>query len=101
MFGNPRLGEKILHFDFPGMYHSCLYGKFPLKKLKYCPNPTDLSIPGFYRIEIIYHDYLPALPVRDEKLFFPAGRVEGLFWFEEIVLAMKSSGFKKLTLYSA
>lgn len=101
VFGNPRPGEKILHFDFPGMYHSCLYGKFPLKKLAYCQSPTDLSIPGFYRVEIIYHDYLPALPVKNEKLFFPAGRVEGLFWFEEIALAIKSPGFKKLTFYSA
>lgn len=101
VFGNPRPGEKILHFDFPGMYHSCLYGKFPLKKMHYCANPTDMAVPGFYRIKIEYFDYLPALPVKNDKLLFPAGSVEGLFWHEEIELALKSSYIKNFTIFNA
>lgn len=101
VFGNPREGEKILHFDFPGMYHSCLYGKFPLKKLKYCANPTDITAPGFYRIKIEYFDYLPVLPVKNDKLLFPVGTVEGLFWHEEIEIALKSSDVKNFTIYNA
>ena len=79
IFGNPRAGEKILHFDFPGMYHSCLGGDFPIKKLRFCDKLTSIEQPGFYKVKLKLSADMPVLPVKRDRLLFPQGVVDGIF----------------------
>jgi hypothetical protein len=90
IFGNPKKGEKILHFDFAGMYQNCMledlpYGNFKLE----ISNDNCIKEPGFYHIEINYSDNLPSLPIKEDKLYFKSGDICGWYWYEEILLALK------------
>ena len=78
IFGNPKEGEKILHFDFEGMYQSCMlenlpYGDFKLEK----SFDNNIAEPGFYYIEINYDSDLPILPIKEDKLYFKNGFITG------------------------
>jgi hypothetical protein len=77
IFGNNYEGEKILHFDFYAMYQSCMLERIPSGSFKYISDPLDLKLPGFYFIEIEIDDYLPVLPYKASKLFFPNGKISG------------------------
>lgn len=79
VFGNPRLGEKVLHFDYANMYLSCMAGAFPTNSLTLVESPKNMDIPGFYFIEIEYYGEIPVLPVKRDKLIFPAGKLRGLY----------------------
>lgn len=91
IFGNPKEGEKILHFDFEGMYQSCMlenlpYGDFKLEK----SFDNNIAEPGFYYIEINYDSDLPILPIKEDKLYFKNGFITGWFWYEEILLTLST-----------
>jgi len=84
-----RSNRKIRHFDFEGMYHSCLTGAFPIDKFEFIEDIQTIDKPGFYFIEIEYESHIPILPIKQDKLLFPKGRIKGLYWFEEINLIFK------------
>lgn len=91
VFGNVRQEiEKVLHFDFRGLYQQCMSEKLPYGSFKYTDINLDVNIPGFYYIEIECYSNLPVLPTRDFKLLFQNGKTEGWFWFEEINIALKN-----------
>ena len=98
IFGNPVFGEKVLHFDFKNMYLSCMGGEFPIDELKFIENPIHIDAPGFYHIEIEYYGNLPILPIKKNKLIFPQGKLKGLFWYEEIKLAIENTTISKLQI---
>lgn len=98
IFGNPMFGEKILHFDFKNMYLSCMGGEFPVDELSFIEKPTHFNIPGFYHIEIEYYGNLPVLPIKKNKLIFPQGKLSGIFWYEEIKLAVEEVTVYKLQI---
>lgn len=98
IFGNPNNSEKILHFDFAGMYHSCMFDDFPTETFDFIEKPLNFDKPGFYFIEIEYYNILPILPIKTTKLFFPEGKIKGLFWYEEILLAIEYSSIKYLNI---
>jgi hypothetical protein len=47
--------------------------------------------PGFYYIKTEFTNELPVLPLKEEKLFFKEGYLEGWFWHEEIELFKQTS----------
>lgn len=91
IFGNAREGEKVLHFDFRGMYQSCMTTSLPYGSFTYQNAGLDPKVPGFYYGEFECLDNLPLLPMRESKLVFKAGRVRGWFWHEEILAALSMS----------
>lgn len=91
IFGNPREGEKILHFDFKGMYQMCMLENLPYGDFKFKnADNNDMSEPGFYYIEIDYDSDIPILPLKEDKLYFKKGTIIGWFWYEEIILVLKT-----------
>jgi hypothetical protein len=79
VFGNPMyLNGKIRHFDFEGMYHSCLLDNFPDNNL-FFSNQSIINQPGFYFIKMKYFCNIPILPIKTDKLYFPEGEIEGLY----------------------
>lgn len=90
MFGNVKFDEKLLHFDYPGMYQRIMEDNLPGGKLVYEEySGTDLSVPGFYLVKLNYRTYLPVLPLKEDKLLFKEGIIQGLYWHEEILLALE------------
>jgi len=77
VYGNPKPNEKILHFDFSGMYNQCMQEILPYGEFLFKDKGLDLSIPGFYYIEIEYYNNYPILPIKTDKLFFPNGLIRG------------------------
>lgn len=79
VYGNARVGEKILHFDFSGMYFNCMKEVLPFGDFIYKDNNFNINEPGFYYIEIEYFSNYPTLPIKTDKLYFKEGRVVGFF----------------------
>jgi hypothetical protein len=96
VFGNPKKDEKVLHFDFRGMYQSCMLGYLPSGDFKYVNENLDLNRPGFYFVELECNDEIPPLPSREERLVFKCGRISGWFWHEEVMAAMRLCKVEKL-----
>lgn len=98
VFGNAIPEEKILHFDFRGMYQQCMLESLPFDQFIPRFSNFNLSEPGFYHITaVVSHDY-PVLPTRNSKLFFKGGFISGLFWHEEILLALEHKQLEHLTV---
>lgn len=99
VFGNKREGEKVLHFDFKGMYQQCMAEKLPFGDLVWEEGPfLNTHEPGFYFIKIKYLSELPILPSREDKLYFKDGRISGWFWYEEINLVKKYCKIQNLEI---
>ena len=95
VYGNPKEGDKIYHFDFSGMYGQCMKQKFPYGRISYLDNPKNFDIPGFYLIKYNSNNHIPVLPHKSKisgKLMFTNGENRGLYWFEEILLFIKMGG---------
>lgn len=91
VYGNVLNNEKILHFDFSGMYYNCMREELPFGDFVFKDNNFDLKEPGFYFIEIEYYSKYPILPIKADKLYFKEGCISGIFWYEEILLTLKYS----------
>lgn len=91
VFGNSRVGERVFHFDFRGMYSICMKEKLPAKNFYYA-EPSNFSKPGFYKISFSSKLLIPILPVRDDLLYFPNGCYEGVYWYQEILLFLEYGG---------
>lgn len=98
VFGNPREGEKILYFDFRGMYQQCMVEKLPDGYFTLKTEGCNINTPGFYFIEIEAYNDIPVLPLRDLKLYFLNGKLCGLYWFEEILKAIEVGGVKSFSI---
>ena len=100
IYGNPKKGEHIFHFDFSGMYGQCMLEKFCYGSYKIINNPIDFSIPGFYWVKWKSIDnYLPLLPhhsKKNNKLMFTNGIMEGCYWFEELIEFLKNGEIIKI-----
>jgi hypothetical protein len=79
VFGNPYENEKILHFDFEGMYASCMSEKVPGGNITFEDNPKNINKPGFYFIEFNQKMKYPILPTKEDKLLFKNGIQKGLY----------------------
>jgi DNA polymerase type B, organellar and viral len=91
VYGNPKIGEKILHFDFSGMYYNCMREVLPYGDFIFKDKNLNINEPGFYYIEIEYYNNYPILPQKEDKLYFREGRLHGWFWYEEILLTIEFS----------
>ncbi len=98
VYGNPRPNEKILHFDFKGMYQSCMLEPLPYDNFTYQQNNLDINIPGFYYVSVEYYNDLPILPIKTDKLYFKEGKIRGWFWFEELLLLFENSIIKSFKI---
>ena len=100
IYGNPKKGDHIFHFDFSGMYGQCMMEKFCYGSYKIINNPIDFSIPGFYWVKWRSVDnYLPLLPhhsKKNNKLMFTNGVMEGCYWFEELIEFLKNGEIIKI-----
>lgn len=92
VLGNSVAGEKILHYDYPGMYQQCMSERVPRGPWSTDLNPKTASRPGFYKATVESNMLLPVLPWKNDKLYFPNGRFTGFFWFEELQLFEKMNG---------
>lgn len=99
VFGNPQEDEKLLHFDFKGMYQQCMLESLPVGDFILKSSMLDINEPGFYYISTTARNKYPVLPVKEDKLYFRDGCVSGLFWFEEIKLMLKLSEVKDFVLH--
>lgn len=91
VYGNQKLNEKVLHFDFSGMYYNCMKEVLPFGEFKFKDTNFNLEEYGFYYIDINYKNKYPILPIKEDKLYFKEGRISGWFWSEEISLTLKNS----------
>lgn len=89
VYGNSRLNEKILHFDFSSMYFHCMQEELPFDEFYFKDTNLNLNEPGFYYINIEYYHKFPVLPIKSDKLYFKEGVISGWFWYEEIQLVLK------------
>jgi hypothetical protein len=53
VFGNPKPGELVHHFDFSGMYAQCMLENFPYGEIKLEIEPKAIIRPGFYHINYL------------------------------------------------
>jgi hypothetical protein len=110
VFENCYSSDYIFHFDFSGMYGLCMKEKFCFGKWKIFDKFKKENInrdfilknPGFYFGTFFSEDktHIPILPHKNEineKLMFTNGTIEGIYWFEEIILAL-DNGTKILKL---
>lgn len=99
IFGNPKKGEKILHFDFEGMYQKCMIESLPYGNLKLeIAYDSIIKEPGFYHIEINYTNEIPILPLKEDKLYFKNGDICGWYWYEEILITLKYNKINKFKI---
>ncbi len=99
VFGNKLTHEKVLHFDFTGMYHMCMLEDIPFGDFKYETTNLNINIPGYYYITIEYYTNMPILPEKTNKLMFRDGVVTGLFWYEEILYTVEFCQIKFLKIH--
>ena len=97
VFGNLNDDEIALHYDWSGMYAQCMCEKVLGGNIYESDIIKDLDTPGFYWIQFIQDLEFPILPIKKGKLLFVNGVMEGWYWFEEILLAMKH-GIKILSV---
>jgi hypothetical protein len=48
VYGNPKEGENLVHFDFSGMYAQCMKQNFPFGKYYINNSCKKIDRPGFY-----------------------------------------------------
>lgn len=101
VFGNARDHEKVLHFDFKGMYQQCMLEVLPSGGFKYSSDCEDISKPGFYCISLDACADIPVLPQRKDKLYFLDGNLTGWYWHEEIKLALEVSNVRSFKIVHA
>ena len=91
VYGNSKKFEKILHFDFSGMYFNCMQEELPYDDFYLKDRDLNLSEPGFYYINTEFTNKYPILPIKTDKLYFKEGKISGWFWYEEVNLFIKYS----------
>ena len=101
VFGNPLRHEYVHYFDFSGMYSQCMLEKFPIGRPLISHNNLSYKNVGFHTIRFKCDSYLPFLPIRKNKLFFPNGVMVGTYWYEEINNAIEKGRCEVLDHYSS
>lgn len=101
VFGNPQKGEIIHYFDFVGMYGQCMLEKFPTGSAIFKEKNLNYKNIGFHTIRFKCDDYLPFLPFKSGKLYFPNGEIVGTYWYEEIMNAEKYKKCEIIEHYSS
>lgn len=95
-FGNIKENESLYHFDFSGMYAQCMMENFCIGTPKIKFSNIDIAKPGFYSIKFKSENmHIPILPhhhIKNKKLMFTNGILEGTYWFEEINYFIKNKG---------
>lgn len=93
IFGNANDDEITHYFDYSGMYGQCMQQKFPYGKARLYMDHLDISKIGFHYIKFKSDMHMPVLPVHyNGKLMFGNGVLEGLYWYEEIMLFVEMGG---------
>jgi hypothetical protein len=91
VFGNALKNEYTYHFDFSGMYSSCMKEQLPTYNFRY-EEVGSICIPGFYKITFTSSLDIPVLPIKTDLLYFPNGQYTGVYWYEEIKLFLDEGG---------
>jgi hypothetical protein len=82
VFGNPKKGEKIYHFDFTGMYAQIMLQNFNYGEYRIINKPNNIKANGFHFIEGFSNTDIPVLPHhsnKNNKLLFSNGYIKGLY----------------------
>lgn len=105
VFGNPTKDFLVHYFDYTGMYSQCMTEEFPIGDCFFEINKNFKEIKifeiGFHTIKFKCNDYLPFLPYKFNKLLFPNGEMVGVYWYEEIINAVKQNKCEILEHYSS
>ncbi len=102
VFGNIYKNEKILYYDFPGMYGLCMLENYPYGKYDVIYD-QKLHKNSFMNISYISDINIPILPhhnIYTKKLLFTNGELNGTYWYEEIELFIKEGGIITKIHYS-
>jgi hypothetical protein len=82
-----RYSSNLMCFDVNSMYPYVMCADLPVQYVAESKLLKDKYF-GFVHAEIEVPDcYIPVLPVRQEKLFFPTGRIKGVWTNEELMVA--------------
>jgi hypothetical protein len=87
-----RYDEAVLnHYDINSLYPRAMLDPVPVEYLmESTAIPDNDDRIGFFHVEIEQPDcYLPVLPVRFDKLYFPVGKFEGIFTSMELRRAIE------------
>ena len=82
-----RQSDHLMCYDVNSMYPYVMREALPMEYIAESRRLKD-NYYGFVEAEITVPDcYIPVLPVRQEKLFFPVGRIRGVWSTEELQIA--------------
>lgn len=95
--GNPTKDETVIgHYDVKQMYPNIMKGLFPKNKESFIKDPIKIKN-GFYKVGFYSNIKFPVLPIRGDKLYFPNGNYEGVYYSGEIEYAQsKGVEIKKI-----
>lgn len=83
----------LYYIDFKSMYANLLLDKYPFGNITIKKNIFNIDECGFYYIHGISNMELPILPMHiDGSTKYINGKIEGLYWYEEIKLFIKHGG---------
>jgi hypothetical protein len=95
-----RSAVNVYAYDVNSMYPYVMQQPMPTEYVGESRTLTDKYY-GFLDAEIIVpDDYMPTLPVRSEKLYFPVGRFRGSWTSEELMIA-ESRGCRIVKVFKA
>lgn len=95
-----RQSPQLLCYDVNSMYPYVMRAELPMQ---YVAESRSLKTNyfGFIDAEIIAPDcYIPVLPYRQEKLYFPIGKMRGIWTNEELMVA-ENFGYRIQKIYRA
>jgi hypothetical protein len=89
---------KLNHYDVNSLYPAAMLENVPIEFLFWTKRlPKKTSEIGFYSAEINYPDsYIPILPWKSDKLYFPVGRFSGVFTSLELEKAINAGAEVKI-----
>lgn len=82
-----RQSDHLMCYDVNSMYPYVMCEELPVEYIAESRKLKD-NYYGFVEAEIVVPDcYIPVLPIRQEKLFFPVGRIRAVWSVEELQIA--------------
>ena len=95
-----RTSPDLLCYDVNSMYPYVMRRDLPVQYIAESRTIKDNYF-GFVDCDVRVPDcYIPILPVRKEKLYFPTGKIRGVWTNEELIIA-ENFGCKILHVYKA
>lgn len=95
-----RQSEHLMCYDVNSMYPYVMCEELPVEYVAESRKLLDNYF-GFVHAEVIAPDcYIPVLPIRKEKLFFPIGRINAV-WTNQELLVAENLGYRIQKIFKA